>query len=64
MVTRKQHPTPAERAFWQQAFLAAELPTLLKHNGRKVSPQGAAHLMADFADAAMNEYRMRFGERS
>lgn len=60
MVTRKH--TPAERAFWRQAFLAAELPTLIRGNGKRLSPEGLAHLAAEYADAALREYRTRFAK--
>jgi hypothetical protein len=57
-------PTPrrlnkAERVFWRQAFLGAEIPVLLKGNGRRISAAGAAHLAADYADAALIEFRRR-----
>lgn len=48
--------THSELKFWQQAFLAAELTVLLKAGGR-LNPAGAAHLAAEYADAAINEYR-------
>lgn len=38
-----------ERRFWEAAFLAAQVPTLLK--GRRITPQGAAHIASDYADA-------------
>lgn len=50
-----------ERRFWREAFLAAELPTLFRKRARFLSPTGAAHLAADFADAALTEYRRRIG---
>lgn len=49
-----------ERQFWQSAFLAAELPALIKGNGRRLAPEGIAHLAAEYADAAVNELRKRF----
>lgn len=59
MVTTK-HPnrlTPSELDFWQAAFLAAELPVLLKGDGLPLGPSAAAHLAADYADAAITEFR-------
>lgn len=55
-------PTPGEVTFWQEAFVAAELSVLLKV-GTRVSPVGAAHLMGEFADAALTEHRRRFNKR-
>jgi hypothetical protein len=58
-----KHPFPTlnrdERRFWRQAFLAAELPYVLRQ-GSKVSPQGIAHFSAEYADSAINEFRRRF----
>jgi hypothetical protein len=51
--------TGDERRFWRDAFLAAELPTLFRKQARFLSPTGAAHIAADFADAALVEYRRR-----
>jgi hypothetical protein len=52
------HPlTRSELAFWRSAFLAAELTVLLKDDGDRLSPEGAAHLCADFAAAAIAEFR-------
>lgn len=45
--------------FWRDAFLAAEVSTLLKV-GTKITPAGLAHLSADYADAAVREFRRRF----
>lgn len=67
MTRRDSHlpePTPrnlneAERRFWEKAFLAAELPALLKANSRRIAPIGAAHLAAEYADAAVIEWRRR-----
>lgn len=56
-----KHPAPLTRlevAFWQQAFLAAELPVLLKGKSH-MSPAGVAHLAAEFADASIAELRLR-----
>lgn len=67
-VTRSSSPeqppsnlSRAERRFWDAAFLAAEVPTLLKGRSRAWSPTGTAHLAADFADAALVERRRRLG---
>lgn len=46
--------------FWQAAFVAAELPTLLKLSPKRVAAEGAAHLAAEYADAAVAEFRRRF----
>jgi hypothetical protein len=54
--------TPAEQAFWDKACVAAELSLLVKI-GTRISPIGAAHLMADSADALLRERRRRFGRR-
>lgn len=59
MASRK-HPAPLSRSelqFWRAAFLAAELPLLLRANGKRMSPEGAAHLAREYADAAVNEFR-------
>jgi hypothetical protein len=44
---------------WRDAFLAAEVSTLLKV-GSKITPVGLAHLAAEYADAAVREFRRRF----
>jgi len=44
--------------FWQKAFVATEVPALLKV-GVKVNPPGLAHLAAEYADAAVREYNRR-----
>jgi hypothetical protein len=71
MATRKPEPRAeqivaklnlADRRFWQAAFLAAEMPLLTYHDGHRLSVQGAAHLCSEFADAALDEYRMRFSK--
>lgn len=47
--------------FWQEAFVGAEVPTLLKLLApKRIAPEGAAHIVADYADAAVREYRRRF----
>lgn len=45
--------------FWREAFVAYELPAVLRQ-GQKITPTGLAHLAADFADAAVAEFRRRF----
>lgn len=57
MATQKHpaHLTAAELQFWTQAFLAAELPVLLK--GKQVSPEGMAHVASEYAFAAVTELR-------
>lgn len=58
MPTSKHLPlSRAEQKFWQSAFLAAELSVLLKRDGHPLEPTGAAHLAAEYADAAVVEYR-------
>lgn len=54
-----QPPSPAMRKFWREAFLAAEFPSVVRY-GRRVSPLGLAHMSAEFADAALTEFRRRF----
>jgi hypothetical protein len=49
--------TPAEKAFWKDAFVACANSTLLRDNGS--SPEATADLCANFADAAMDAYRSR-----
>lgn len=59
MASRK-HPIPLTRtelAFWKSAFLAAELPVLLKGNGNHLSAIAVAHLAAEYANAAVTEFR-------
>jgi hypothetical protein len=63
MVTRNRKSS-ATSHFWRDAFCKAELATLLRSNGRRLSAQGAAHLCAEFADAAVTEYRRRFNRGS
>jgi hypothetical protein len=46
--------------FWQSAFVAAELSSLLKLSPKRVAAEGAAHLAAEYADAAVREFRRRF----
>lgn len=57
---RTQPLARADAKFWQAAFVAAELPTLLKLNPKRVAAEGAAHLAAEYADAAVAEFRRRF----
>jgi hypothetical protein len=47
----------SELVFWRQSFLAAELSVLLGGNAQKLNPAGAAHLSAEYANAAVNELR-------
>lgn len=58
MATQKHlaHLTGSELTFWQNAFLAAELPVLLKGE-KQISPAGMAHLAAEYANAAVLELR-------
>jgi hypothetical protein len=58
MAGPKQNPlTRSELVFWQRAFLAAEISTLLKSGTRRMNPAGAAHLAAEYANAAVAEFR-------
>lgn len=50
----------SEVRFWRDAFTAAELHTLLSRGTRNITPQGAAHLAAEYADAALLEHQRRF----
>jgi hypothetical protein len=58
MSTKNHKPlTPAEKAFWKDAFLACAQSTL---NGKHLAPdQATVGFCADFADAAMDAYRDR-----
>lgn len=49
-----------DAALWQSAFLAAELPVLMKLSPKRIAAEGAAHLAAEYADAAVTEFRRRF----
>lgn len=60
MATRKPHPIPTDETVWLAAFSAAEIPFFLAHDGKTLSAEGAAHLCAEFADAALTEFRGRF----
>lgn len=51
--------TAPEKAFWKDAFVACATSTLLRHNGKRLTPDYAADLCANFADAAMAAYRAR-----
>lgn len=51
--------TAPEKAFWKDAFVACAHSTLLRHNGKRMAPEEAANLCANFADAAMDAYRAR-----
>lgn len=52
-----------ERAFWRDAFLAAQ-SSFLSRRGTMRSPRRAAALASDYADAAIDEYRKRITWRS
>jgi hypothetical protein len=52
--------TAPEKAFWKDAFLTCAQPTLIRHNGKRMAPELAAELCANFADAAMDAYRSRW----
>lgn len=59
MASRNTKPmTQPERAFWRDAFLAADSAFLIRR-GTMRSPARAAELAADYADAAVEEYRRR-----
>ncbi len=65
MASNKSPLSRAELQFWQAAFLAAELPVLLKANGSRLSAEGAAHIAREYADAAVIEFRnVKNGDRS
>ena len=49
--------TRDERKFWDQAFFSAELPLLLKARVKRLTPEAAAHLCAEYATAATAERR-------
>lgn len=59
-MVRDQHRpmSQPERAFWREAFVAANRSFLLRR-GTARSPHNAAALAADYADAAVDEYRKR-----
>lgn len=58
MASTKPIPlTRAELKFWESAFLTAQLTALLKGNGRRINPAGAAHLASEYASAAVLERR-------
>jgi hypothetical protein len=54
-------PTHEELEFWTKAFRAAELG-LLVEQGKHIEPQGAAHLAAEYATAAVAEFRNAKGQ--
>ena len=64
MASRKPLPdqplSREARRFWREAFGNAELPALLRRGMKRIDPEGLAHLSAEYADAAVNEYRRRF----
>ena len=60
MASRKPHLSPAEQKFWDDMMEAAVWPILQAHDGQKITPTGAAHLCAEFADKALAERRLRF----
>jgi hypothetical protein len=62
MATKRRLNRP-EQKFWREAFLGAEISTLLRSNGRQISPIGAAHLAAEYADAALTEFKARYGTK-
>ena len=59
MDTKRKPKSDPDLQFWQAAFLAAEWPILTTQDHR-LDPKGAAHLCADFADAAVLELNQRF----
>lgn len=66
MVTRNQSQGVAsatERSFWREAFLAAP-KAIPQRRGSLRSPKRAAEFAADFADAAVAEYRRRLTWRN
>jgi hypothetical protein len=59
MPTKTYKFTAVERNFWKDAFVACAHSTLLRHNGKRMTPDLAVDLCANFADAAMDAYRSR-----
>lgn len=60
--TRQPLSSAESRRFWREAFDAGT--RLLKpHDGKRIPTPGAAHYAADFADAALEEFRLRWGKR-
>jgi len=59
MDTKRKSTTP-DQQFWQAAFLSSVWPILLAHDGKQLTPTGAAHLCGEFADFAVEEQRRRF----
>lgn len=59
MAPRTRNPmTQPERTFWRDAFLAAEQAFLTRRGTMRPSSK-AAELAADYADAAVDEFRKR-----
>lgn len=61
--TKRNVQSQAERAFWRDAFIGAHRSFLLRR-GTMRSAIRAAELAADYADAAVEEYRKRITWRS
>lgn len=59
MVTRRKNST-VER-FWREDFREIHGKLVLKHNGR-MGPKGTAQLAREHADAAVAEYKRRWGK--
>jgi hypothetical protein len=60
METRKPPPLPTDETVWLAAFTADEISLCFAQDGKPLSPEGAAHLCAEFADRALAEFRARF----
>lgn len=60
MAAKLNKMNPANAKFWQSAFVAAEVSSLLKLSPKRIAAEGAAHLAAEYADAAVREFRRRF----
>ena len=58
MDTKTRKPNP-DHQFWQAAYLASVWPILLAHDGKQLTATAAAHLCAEFADAAVIEHQRR-----
>lgn len=49
-----------ERLVWFVIAALALAMLILKHDGKRMAAPGTAALAAEYADAAVNEYRKRF----
>lgn len=60
MAKKLNKMNPRHAKFWQAAFLAAEVPVLVRLHPKRASAGGTAHLAGEYADAAVAEFNMRF----